>query len=224
MPPLYAICDDQWNLIKATSSPMGLNASTGKTYSNAALASVEDLRENFVLVVNHGSKPDQEWKTVVGNPAVVIDGDPEQSETMTAALVYATQPISLEAAQVKLKNLAKSRKFSRMDAGVLINIDGTNYVAQTDSESRSLLMAIYFKALTGGLPDGQNWRMQDNSYPLLTSAQIVELGDAVNGMIAQCYDQQAAHDAAIDALPDLESCIAYDCTAGYPALPEIVTE
>ena len=102
-----------------------------------------------------------------------------------------------------------------------IDLDGTAYVAQTDSESRSLLMAIYFTAKSGGLPDGQNWRMRDNSYPLLSSVQIVALGDAVNAMITACYDQQAAHDAAIDALANVNACKTYDCSVGYPAVPQI---
>ena len=219
MTALFAICDDQWALVKTANSPMGLKAETGKTYSNAALASVEDLRANYVLVIDQGSKPDQEWQTVIGNPAVVIDGDPEQPETMTATLQYTTQPISLEAAKAKLKERAKQCKFARMDAGVEFELGGTTYIAQTDSESRSLLMAIYFKALTGGLPDGRNWRFRDNSYPLLTSAEIIALGEAVNVMVAACYDQQAAHDAAIAALPDLGACQAYNCAVGYPAAP-----
>lgn len=221
MSQLYAICDDQWALVRTANSPIHLKAETGKTYSNAALATVEDLRENFVLVIDQGSKPDQEWQTVVGNPSVVIDGDPNDPETMTATLQYTTQPITLEAAKAKLKEKAKNCKFARMDAGVEFYLEGTAYVAQTDSESRSLLMAVYFKALTGGLPDGRGWRMRDNSYPHLTSPQIVSLGDAVNDMIAACYDQQAAHDVAIDALPDLASCKIYDCSAGYPLAPDL---
>tara|TARA_A100000171_G_scaffold6710_2_gene5235 strand:+ start:39001 stop:39666 length:666 start_codon:yes stop_codon:yes gene_type:complete len=221
MTALYAICNDQWALVRAASSPMGLRAETGKTYTNAALATVADLRENFVLVIDQGTKPDQEWQTVIGNPDVVIDGDLAEPETMTATLSYTTQPITLEAAKAKLKEKAKQCKFNRMDGGVEIDLDGTAYVAQTDSESRSLLMAIYFTAKSGGLPDGQNWRMRDNSYPLLSSVQIVALGDAVNAMITACYDQQAAHDAAIDALANVNACKTYDCSVGYPAVPQI---
>ena len=86
MTALYAICNDQWALVRAASSPMGLRAETGKTYTNAALATVADLRENFVLVIDQGTKPDQEWQTVIGNPDVVIDGDLAEPETMTATL------------------------------------------------------------------------------------------------------------------------------------------
>jgi len=221
MTALYAICDDQWALNKTANSPMGLKAETGKTYTNAALATVADLRENFVLVIDQGTKPDQEWQTTIGNPTVVIDGDPEAPETMTATLSYTTQPITLEAAKAKLKEKAKRCKFNRMDGGVEIDLDGTAYVAQTDSESRSLLMAVYFKALSGGLPDGRKWRFRDNSYPLLTAAQIIALGDAVDAMVSACYDQQDAHDEAIELLPNLNACKTYDCSVGYPAVPQI---
>ncbi|SOC28228.1 DUF4376 domain-containing protein [Thalassospira xiamenensis] len=219
MTALFAICDDQWALVKTASSPMGLKASTFKTYSNAALDSVEDLRANYVLVIDQGTKPDQEWETVIGNPTVVIDGDPEQPETMTATLQYSTQPISLDAAKAKLKEKVKQCKFTRMDAGVEFDLDGEIMIAQTDSESRSLLMGVYFKAVSGGLPNGRNWRFLDNSYPLLTTAQVIALGDTVDTMVSACYDQQDAHDAAIEALPDIEACITYDCTAGFPAAP-----
>lgn len=223
MTKIYAICDDQWALVRTVNSPMGLKAETGKTYTNAALATVADLRENFVLVIDQGTKPDQEWQTVIGNPAVVIDGDPQEPETMTATLSYTTQPITLEAAKAKLKEKAKRCKFNRMDGGVEIDLDGTTYVAQTDSESRSLLMAVYFKALSGGLPDGRKWRFLDNSYPLLTAAQIIALGDAVDAMVSACYDQQDQHDAAIDALANVNACKTYDCSVGYPSAPDPVS-
>jgi len=223
MTALYAICNDQWALVRTASSPMGIKTVFGPLpYANAALASLEDLRAYFVLAINPGTTPEQEWQTVIGNPDVVIDGDPQEPETMTATLEYTTQPISLDAAKAKLKEKAKRCKFNRMDGGVEIDLDGTTYVAQTDSESRSLLMAVYFKALSGGLPDGRKWRFLDNSYPLLTAAQIIALGDAVDAMVSACYDQQDAHDEAIELLPNLNACKTYDCSAGYPPVPNFV--
>lgn len=219
MPDLYAICDDQWNLIKTASSPMGVKAETGKTYSNAILASVEDLRANYVLVIDPGTPPNQDWQTSIGNPDVLINGDPNEPETMTATLQYTTQPISLEAAKAKLKERAKQCKFARMDGGVEFDLDGEIKIAQTDSESRSLLMASYFKAVSGGLPNGRKWRFLDNSYPLLTTAQVIALGDTVDAMVKACYDQQELHDNAIELLPDVMACTAYNCEAGYPAFP-----
>ncbi|KZB51138.1 DUF4376 domain-containing protein [Thalassospira xiamenensis] len=219
MTALYAICDQNWNLTEAVKSPKGIKAVTGKQFGDATQWTIEELRANFVLVIDQGVIPDQEWQTTIGNPTVVIDGDPEAPETMTATLQYTTQPITLEAAKAKLKERAKHCKFARMDAGVEFELGGTTYIAQTDSESRSLLMAVYFNALSGGLPNGRNWRFRDNSYPHLTSAEIIALGEAVNAMVAACFDQQAAHDAAIDALADLDACKDYDCSFGYPVPP-----
>ena len=219
MTALYAICDDQWNLVKTASSPIGLKAETGKTYSNAALASVKDLRANYVLVIDPGMPPNQDWQTIIGNPRTVIDGDPSEPETMAATLEYTTQPISLEAAKAKLKERAKQCKFARMDGGVEFDLNGEIKIAQTDSESRSLLMASYFKAVSGGLPNGRKWRFLDNSYPLLTTDQVIALGDTVDAMVKACFDQQELHDNAIELLPDVAACIAYECKAGYPAFP-----
>lgn len=166
MTALFAICDDQWALVRSASSPMGLKASTGKTYSNAALASVEDLRANYVLVIDQGTKPDQEWQTVTGNPTVVINGDPDQPETMTATLQYSTQPISLDAAKAKLESKVKEYKFRRMERGITFDVGGTAYVVQTDERSLALLDRIAKRANANQLENGQVVRMADNSSPL----------------------------------------------------------
>lgn len=220
MTALFAICDDQWALVKTASSPMGLKASTGKTYTNAALASMADLRANFVLVINQGSKPDQEWQTVVGNPAVVIDGDPESPETMTATLEYATQPISLDRAKAKLERKVKKYKFQRMSGGITFDVGGTAYVVQTDELSLALLDRITERAKANQLENGQIVRMADNSSPLLTQQQIIDLNLAVCAMLCACTDAQTEREYAIDALSDdLQAHIDFDYTAGFPAFP-----
>ena len=221
MTALYAICDDQWALVRTASSPMGLKASTGYSYSNAALASVEDLRENFVLVIDQGDIPDQEWQTTIGNPTVVIDGDPEAPETMTATLQYATQPISLEAEKAKLESKVKDYKFQRMSGGITFDGGGTAYLVQTDERSLALLDRIAKRANANQLESGQVVRMADNSSPLLTQQQIIDLDLAVSAMLCDCTDAQTEREYAIDALPDdLQAHIDFDVTAGFPAFPE----
>ncbi|OCK08674.1 MULTISPECIES: DUF4376 domain-containing protein [Thalassospira] len=225
MTALFAICDDQWALVRSASSPMGLKASTGKTYSNAALASVEDLRANYVLVIDQGTKPDQEWQTVTGNPTVVINGDPDQPETMTATLQYSTQPISLDAAKAKLESKVKEYKFRRMERGITFDVGGTAYVVQTDERSLALLDRIAKRANANQLENGQVVRMADNSSPLLTQQQIIDLDLAVSAMLCDCTDAQTEREYAIDALPNnLQAHIDFDCTAGFPAFPAVETE
>ena len=225
MTALFAICDDQWALVKTASSPVGLKASTDKTYSNAALASIEDLRANYVLVIDQGTKPDQEWQTVIGNPAVLIDGDPEQPETMTARLEYSTQPISFDAAKVKLESKVKDYKFQRMSGGITFDVGGTAYVVQTDERSLALLDRITARAKANKLENGQIVRMADNSSPLLSQQQIIDLNLAVCAMLCACTDAQTEREYAIDALPDdLQAHIDFDVTAGFPAFPEATTE
>lgn len=223
MTTLYAICDDQWTLIKTASSPMGLKAETGKTYTNASLATVEDLRDNFVLVIDQGTKPDQEWHTVIGNPAVVIDGDPASPDTMPATLSYTTQPISLNAAKEKLEQKVKAHKFQRMAGGIAFDVGGTAYVVQTNERSLALLDRIAKRAKANQLESGQIVRMADNSSPLLTQQQIIDLDLAVSAMLCDCTDAQTEREYAIDALPDdLQAHIDFDCTAGFPAFPTFV--
>lgn len=225
MTTLYAICDDQWALIRTVSSPMGLKAETGKTYTNASLATVEDLRDNFVLVIDQGTKPDQEWQTVIGNPAVVIDGDPQEPETMTATLQYTTQPISLDAAKAKLEREVKEHKFRRMAGGVSFDVSGSTYVVQTDAKSRELIDNVYELAKADLLENGQVVRMFSNASPLLTQPQIITLKLSVGAMLCVCTDAQTEREYAIDALPDdIQAHIDFDVTAGFPAFPETVTE
>tara|TARA_R110000803_G_scaffold54731_7_gene111490 strand:+ start:2378 stop:3055 length:678 start_codon:yes stop_codon:yes gene_type:complete len=225
MTTLYAICDDQWDLIKTANSPMGLKAETGKTYTNASLATVEDLRDNFVLVIDQGTKPDQEWQTVIGNLAVVIDGDPQEPETMTATLQYTTQPISLDAAKAKLEREVKEHKFRRMAGGVSFDVSGSTYVVQTDAKSRELIDNVYELAKADLLENGQVVRMFSNASPLLTQPQIITLKLSVGAMLCVCTDAQTEREYAIDALPDdIQAHIDFDVTAGFPAFPETVTE
>ncbi|WP_417847012.1 hypothetical protein [Thalassospira povalilytica] len=220
MTALYAICDDQWALARTARSPMGLKAETGKTYTNAALASVVDLRANFVLVINQGAKPDQEWQEVIGNPAVVIDGDPANPETMTATLEYTTQPIALEAAKAKLERKVKDHKFSRMAGGVSFDVSGTTYVVQTDAKSRELIDNVYELAKAEMLENGQVVRMLSNASPLLAQPQIIALKLSVGAMLCACTDAQTEREYAIDVLPDdLQAHIDFDVTAGFPAFP-----
>lgn len=224
MTALFAICDDQWALVRVANSPMGLKAETGKTYSNAALATVEDLRENFVLVIDQGSKPDQEWQTVIGNPAVIIDGDPEQPETMTATLQYTTQPISLEVAKEKLRKRATHCCKKAMFSGwVWDRAEGESYLVQTDEMSRANI------AEKGRLADRRvaaadatliPFRMADNSTPKITPAEMVQIADAVAILRDDCIENLDAVWTSIEALPDLDACIAFDCSTGFPAVPD----
>ncbi len=225
MTALYAICDDQWALVKTAISPMGLKAETGKTYSNAALATVEDLRANFVLVIDQGSKPDQEWQTVVGNPSVVIDGDPNEPETMIATLQYTTQPISLAAAKEKLRKRATSCCKRAMFSGwVWDRAPGESYTVQTDEMSRANI------AEKGRLADRRvaasdatliPFRMADNSTPKITPAEMVQIADTVAILRDDCIENLDAVWSLIDALPDLDACIAFDCSTGFPAIPDL---
>lgn len=225
MTALYAICDDQWALARTARSPMGLKAETGKTYTNAALASVVDLRVNFVLVIDQGTKPDQEWQTVIGNPAVVINGDPEEPETMTAMLQYTTQPITLEAAKAKLKERAKYFRNRAMFGGYLwVRGEGEGYVVQTDQDSRGNILekeSLAQRRIAANDATLIPFRMADNSTPMITADEAVEIADAVAVLRDACIEQHAALEIEIAALPDLDACMAYDCSAGYPVIPSI---
>lgn len=221
--PLYAICNTDWTLNTLAYSTKSIKAVTGDI-EDATAFSVAGLRDRFVIPITQTPKPPSEWQDVSGSPDVDITGDPEAPETMAAVLVWASQPISLEAAKAKLKERVKACKFSRMDAGITFEVGGTDYIVQTDAESRSLIDSTFSLAVNGYLSGGRGWRMADNSYPTLTQQELIDMALAVGGMVGACYDAQSVLETAIDALPDVPACITFDCTAGFPAEPSIPVE
>lgn len=107
-----------------------------------------------------------------------------------------------------------------MAGGITFDVGGTPYVVQTDERSLALLDRIAKRAKANQLESGQIVRMADNSSPLLTQQQIIDLDLAVSAMLCDCTDAQTEREYAIDALPDdLQAHIDFDVTAGFPAFP-----
>lgn len=51
----------------------------------------------------------------------------------------------------------------------------------------------------------------------MTAAEIGGVFDILGERVALCWDAEAAHYAAIDALPTIEAALAYDINTGWPA-------
>lgn len=64
-----------------------------------------------------------------------------------------------------------------------------------------------------------NWKSNAGGvavFTQLTAAQIIPMAQHVAAFVGKCYDNEAAHFAAINALTDPLAVIAYDFTTGWP--------
>lgn len=215
--PKYAIFNDDWSLNRYEAGN-SFTATTGRNFTDAAKHSVETLRDHFVKPISQTSKPSSEWQDVGNQPDIVLEGEGAEQ---TAKLSWPTAPISLDRAKAKLKAKVKVCKFARMNGGIEFAVGETTYLVQTDADSRSLIDSTFALAVNGYLPDGRGWRMGDNSYPTLTQQELIDMALAVGAMVGACYDAQSTLEAEIDALPDLDACMSYDCSAGYPPAPDL---
>ncbi|MBO6808426.1 DUF4376 domain-containing protein [Thalassospira sp.] len=216
--PKYAIFNDDWSLNRYETGT-NFSATTGRNFTDATKHSVDTLLEHYVKPVTQTPKPSSEWQDVASQPDVLIEGE---GAAQSATLTWPTAPISLDAAKAKLRAKVKQCKFARMDAGIEFAVGETTYLVQTDADSRSLIDSTFALAVNGYLPDGRGWRMGDNSYPTLTQQQLIDMALAVGAMVGDCYDAQSELETAIDALMDIEACMAFDCSSAFPAAPDPV--
>lgn len=214
--PLYAIFNEDWSLDRCETG-VSFTATTGRNFTDATKHSVAFLREHYVKPIAQTRKPPSEWQDVQSRPDVVIDGEGAEQ---TPKLGWATVPISLDAAKSKLERKLKEYKFRRMAGGISFDVGGTAHVVQTDERSLALLDRVAKQAKANRLENGQIVRMADNSSPLLTQQQIIDLDLAVCAMLCDCTDAQTEREYAIDALPDdLQAHMDFDVTAGFPDFP-----
>jgi hypothetical protein len=215
--PKYAIFNPDWSLNR-TETGNSFTATTGRNFTDATKHPISTLLEHFVKPITQTSKPSSEWQDVSSQPDVLIEGE---GAAQTAKLTWPTAPISLDQAKAKLERKVKEHKFRRMAGGIEFDVDGTVYVVQTDTDSLALIDNVYELAKSNLLENGQVVRMQDNTSPLLTQQQIIDLKLAISALLCACTDAQTEREYAIDALPDdLQAHMDFDCTAGFPAFPE----
>jgi hypothetical protein len=120
------------------------------------------------------------------------------------------QPKTLsQVKQTKLADLAALR-WQKETAGITVN--GAHIA--TDDRSRANLIAVRIKVKESAAYT-VNWKT-DTGFVTLTAAQIIAIADAVAFHIQECFDNEADHATAIEALTDVQTAIAYDFTTGWP--------
>lgn len=60
-----------------------------------------------------------------------------------------------------------------------------------------------------------HWKVAPGQFVTLTKADIIAISDAVRAHVQACFDSEAAHAAAINALETAEAVYEYDFTGGW---------
>lgn len=93
----------------------------------------------------------------------------------------------------------------------------TTHVLQTDEQSLNRIANTQMFIDKAGRAS-QGSRMRNNQIETLAAADFQDLAVAVGTHVDDCYQAQAIHEAAIDALTDSQAVIDYDVTTGWPAV------
>jgi hypothetical protein len=123
--------------------------------------------------------------------------------------------VSLQDAQDQVCDLIDTLKFNILYAGFTYT-DGNNY----DSDSVSVAnitatLSIINSGVT--LPDGFTWRTQSNVNIPYNNTQFIIFATSIFGWGEDVYIASWEIKAAVNALTDVPSVIAYDITTGWPA-------
>ncbi|KZB73237.1 MULTISPECIES: DUF4376 domain-containing protein [Thalassospira] len=219
--PLYVIFNEDWS-VNRYEKGVNFTSVTGRQFKPATDHSIGHLAEHFVKPIAQTSKPSTEWQSVASSPDVLIEGE---GENQTAALVWSTSPINIDAAKAKLRKKAvHCCKMAMFSGWIWDRAEGESYLVQTDEMSRANI------AEKGRLADRRvaasdatliPFRMADNSTPKITPAEMVQIADTVAILRDDCIENLDDVWALIEALPDLDACIAFDCSTGFPAVPDL---
>ncbi|MGQ9367404.1 DUF4376 domain-containing protein [Azospirillum sp. ST 5-10] len=94
-----------------------------------------------------------------------------------------------------------------------ITVGGTRIA--TDDRSKLLLNGKYRVAEKS--PDaGHRWKSEDGTELVLTSAQVIAIGDAVADHVQACFDRELDLIAAIDAATTVQAVAAVAIETGWP--------
>lgn len=218
--PLYAIFNDDWSLDRYETG-VSFTATTDRNFTDASRHSVATLLEHYVKPIAQTSQPSKEWQDVESQPEVVIEGEGSEQ---TVKLAWTTVPISLERAKAKLRKKAARCCEKAMFSGYTWDrAEGESYFVQTDVMSRANILekeALAQRRIAASNTDLIPFRMADNSTPKITPTEMVEIADAVAVLRDDCIGNLDTVETAIEALSDLSACMAFDCSTGFPAVPE----
>jgi len=170
------------------------------------------------VVANPPLNPSEEWLAARDiYPGVVPDlqlfqyVDYYQIGDVVADLppVEPVADMTLQDAKVAAANMAKTQKDATINAGVIIEINGTSYYFPTQTEDRAWITAAYSKAKSDSEYSVPDWKAGEviNGTPTgnvawispLPNFAILALGDAVENLVEPAFTAEKALLTAIDS-------------------------
>jgi hypothetical protein len=162
-------------------------------------------------VADHGYLP------VAANPPVYN----QATQTVTEATPELVNGIWRQAWTLADKPLAECKanlKALVAEKRWQVEMGGTTVAGiplKTDAESQSKMTgALSFVARKPAR--AIKWKGADGSFTTLNKAQIEALSDGAGEFVALCFDAEAAHNVAINALATVADCRAYNINTGWP--------
>lgn len=170
-----------------------LNSASPEEKSMLSIYPVDEQRESF--------DPDFYYAG-----AELINFD-QQTGVVTCTVGKMLKPIEMLKA-TQLGKLAALR-YAKETGG--LNVGGAN--VRTDRESQGLINGAY--ALVQAQPNKViSWKT-DAGFVQLDAAQVSAIAVAVGDHVQNCFETEAAHAAAIQALTDPAAVVAYNMSAGW---------
>ena len=145
---------------------------------------------------------------------LALGGNIAEHEAMIATVEAAIVPVIRLLSEVQAE--LKQRVTAKRDEVQFGGADVGGVRIKTDPGSISLLDQALM--LSQRKPN-RVFKVKDESgqHMPMTAAQIGGVFDTLGERVALCWDNEAAHYAAIDKLPTIDAALAYDINTGWPA-------
>lgn len=132
---------------------------------------------------------------------------------------HAVEPRAIDGLKSLRRGELRALRDQTVHAGIEWSPDGgaTVHVVQTDERSLNRVAnTLLLLDKTGRATQG--WRMRNDRVETVAAADFLDMAIAVGDHVDACYQAQASHEVAIDALSDAQAVIDYDITTGWPAV------
>ena len=221
---LYQITDENLNPLGLVKSPRGIVTHKGIRIDNAWTMTRDELADLYVFEVPDTGRPNTDWQ-IITSTTVNIVGDANAPRDVVCTLEFQVQDISLVSAREKLISAVKAHAGNVKDGGYSWEKSpGETYIVDSDLESRVNLVGLNTMATDGDLEDGLEFSMADDQEPQITKLELLNLTKSVGVFVVTIHGIKKARIKEIKDLTDLDAFKAYDPMAGFPPIPEILSE
>ena len=180
--------------------------------------------ENGVIteVLNYTDEiPDSNWLPVIPGHASYLPGFyhvGESTFTYDALRKTVTENINLVPNDIESVRAAKlgflaDYRWEQENGGTMFN----GMPIPTDADTQRKILGAQVSVLIDPNYTINNWKVGFDTYITLNADLITALSVQIRGHIQDCFDNSAAHSAAIMALTDPQAVIDYDFTTGWPS-------